>query len=117
MSRTGRIHAARLDRSPRLQLLLALLIERGQRGATTREIVVALLGKVVAVNSCIDELRENGFFIPCESERETDQGGHVYRYRFTGFAPQDSKPMSLQIVEIPEICEKFNLWKYCEILV
>lgn len=81
------------------------------------EIIIYGMGKIAAVNSSIDELRENGFFIPCKFERETDQGGHVHRYRFQGFAVQNDKPMSAQIVEIPEICEKFNLWKYCEILV
>lgn len=72
------MHAAKLEGSIRLQRVLAFLLH-GDRGwhdgwATTREIVSG--ADVCAVNSCIDELRDNGLEIECEAE-----GRGRYRYR------------------------------------
>lgn len=53
------IHAARLERSPRLQRVLELLSDG--RWYSTLDIVVG--AGVCAVNSCIAELRANGFAI------------------------------------------------------
>lgn len=76
--RTGKIHAAKLEASPRLQRVLAFLKARGSAGATTREIVVEC--DVCAVNSIIDELRENGVLIACRAAGRTQDGANVYRY-------------------------------------
>ncbi|WP_210879197.1 helix-turn-helix domain-containing protein [Roseovarius autotrophicus] len=55
--------------SPRLQRVLAVL--RDGRPHTTREIVRR--AHVVAVNSCIAELRANGAEILCTRERKKDR--------------------------------------------
>ncbi len=60
--RMGKIHAARLETSPRLQRVLALL-ERGGR-YSTRDIVMQ--AEVMAVNSAISELRANGITVHSE---------------------------------------------------
>jgi len=66
------MHAARLDRSPRLQRVLALLSDG--REYSTLDIVMG--AGVCAVNSCIAELRENGFLIAC---RQADRNRFLYR--------------------------------------
>lgn len=55
------MHAARLDKSDRLQRVLALL-EDG-RWHSTLDIVIG--AGVCAVNSCIAELRANGYSVAC----------------------------------------------------
>ena len=55
------MHCASLDSSPRLQRVLELLLDG--REHSTAEIVWG--ANVCAVNSCIAELRENGFRISC----------------------------------------------------
>jgi len=55
------MHAARLEASARLQRVLALL-EDGQWHSTL-DIVMA--AQVCAVNSCVAELRANGFRVDC----------------------------------------------------
>ena len=62
---------AKVDRSARLRRVLAVL-EDG-RGHSTLEIATA--ARVCAVNSCIAELRANGYEIGCRRE------GDVWRYR------------------------------------
>ena len=52
-------HFARLSHSPRLQRVLQLLHDREWR--STREIIYK--ANVCAVNTCIHELRQNGFII------------------------------------------------------
>lgn len=56
------MHAARLDRSPRLQRVLALLAD-GQPHSTLDIIRGA---HVCAVNSIVAELRHNGFAVCCQ---------------------------------------------------
>lgn len=56
------MHAAKLETSPRLQRVLAVL--RPGKALTTREIVIQ--AGVCAVNSCISELRMNGYSIECK---------------------------------------------------
>jgi hypothetical protein len=63
--------------SPRLQRVLAVL--RDGRPHTTREIVRR--ANVVAVNSCISELRANGAEILCTRERQKDR--LICRYTMT----------------------------------
>lgn len=73
MARTGKMHAANLEKSPRLQRVLAYLRRNGP--ATTLQISQACT--VCAVNSIIDELRENGFTIVCQAVKG---GRGVYQY-------------------------------------
>lgn len=72
------IHYARLSNSPRLQRLLAFLRSCGFIGASTREIIRG--ADVCAVNTCIDELRANGFQIECRAQGRSRDGASVYRY-------------------------------------
>lgn len=65
------MHAAKLGNSPRLQRTLALL--QDQRPHTTLDIIRG--ANVCAVNSCVDELRENGFTIDCK------RSGDIWYYR------------------------------------
>lgn len=65
------MHYARLDNSPRLQRVAALLAN-GQ-WHTTMEIIVG--ANVCAVNSAIAELRANGLAI------ESKRAGDVWSYR------------------------------------
>jgi len=58
MKRQG-MHSARLEKSPRLQRVAAYLGCKGWR--STRDIM--LHAEVCAVNSCVAELRQNGFDI------------------------------------------------------
>ena len=57
----SRMHAAKIDDSPRLQKVRDFLRRKGS--ATTREISNAC--DVYAVNSIIAELRANGFTVAC----------------------------------------------------
>jgi hypothetical protein len=68
------MHAARLENSPRLQRVLDVLMTG--RDLTTLDIVVE--AGVCAVNSCIAELRANGYDIRCWRE------GDVWLYRLEG---------------------------------
>lgn len=68
------LHAARLENSPRLQRVLDVLMTG--RALSTLDIVVET--GVCAVNSCIAELRANGFDIRCWRE------GDVWLYRLEG---------------------------------
>ena len=70
------MHAASLERSPRLQRALDLLLDGRER--STLEIIAG--AKVCAVNSVIAELREGGFSILCRQDRETS-GERVWLYR------------------------------------
>ena len=61
MAATGKIHYAKLENSGRLQRLLKFLSDGKEK--TTREIIRG--ADICAVNSSIDELRENNFDIRC----------------------------------------------------
>jgi len=58
------MNAARLENSPRLQRVAALLADG--REYSTLDIVIG--AGVCAVNSCVAELRANGFAIACRRE-------------------------------------------------
>ncbi|MDD3938027.1 hypothetical protein [Rhodoferax sp.] len=58
------MNSAKLENSGRLQRVLALL--QDGRAYTTLDIVIA--AGVCAVNSCIAELRCNGYAITCQRE-------------------------------------------------
>jgi hypothetical protein len=72
-------HAARLDKSNRLQALHGFLLSMGDCGATTQQIA-RHLGSV-AVHSDVSELRANGIGVTCEFEETNEYGRKVYRYR------------------------------------
>ncbi|GAB4112864.1 MAG: hypothetical protein Fur0019_19280 [Tibeticola sp.] len=63
--------AARIEASERLQRVLALLED--EREHTTLDIVIG--AGVCAVNSCVAELRANGYDIACRRQ------GDVWLYR------------------------------------
>ena len=58
----GTIHAAKVENSPRLKRVLALLSDH--KPHTTRDIIE--MAHCCAVNSCVSELRENGYEIACK---------------------------------------------------
>jgi biotin operon repressor len=65
------MHHARLEHSPRLKRVLALL----QDGRSLTTLQIAFGAGVLAVNSAIAELRENGYTITC---RRT---GDIWNYQ------------------------------------
>ena len=71
---------AKLEKSVRLQELLAFLRMRGKYGATTKEILVHC-EHVAAVSAAVAELRANGIGVECDAERSTASGATVYRYK------------------------------------
>lgn len=73
--KTGRIHAAKLERSPRLQRFLAVL-KSAKLPLSTR--TLQLEAEVCNPNSCAAELRENGFLIDCT------QKGRTFFYQLIG---------------------------------
>lgn len=66
------MHAARIDRSARLQRVLALLSDGAEH--STLDIVIG--AGVCAVNSCVAELRANGYEVHC---RRAGRERFVYR--------------------------------------
>ena len=73
------MHAARIERSKRLQDVLALLSRGGRY--STRDIIDKT--GYCAINSIVSELRANGYDIDCSSETGTINGRSqvVYYYR------------------------------------
>ena len=71
------MHAARLDRSPRLQRVHALLSDGAEY--STRDIIQG--AEVCAVNSCIAELRANGFYIENRQIKDPKTGRRIWLYR------------------------------------
>ena len=76
MKPKGIIHFAKLEKSPRLQRLLAFLQMGGEH--STRDIIVNT--GVVAVSAAASELRANGFDVGCKYQGETEDGNRVYVY-------------------------------------
>lgn len=72
------MHAAKLEKSPRLQGILAFLRERGARGATGWEILEKF--QVMNPGTEVSALRQNGIQVDCKQERVTETGRKVYRY-------------------------------------
>ena len=75
------MHSAVLENSPRLQRVLAAL-RSASRELTTRDIVIE--ADVCAVNSCIAELRDQGYDIRCR--QEVRGGRRLWLYRLVGQA-------------------------------
>lgn len=71
------MHSARLERSERLQRVHALLSDGAEH--STREIMAE--AHVCAVNSCIAELRDNGFYIEGRWDTDKRTGRRIYLYR------------------------------------
>lgn len=71
------MNAADIEKSDRLRRVLTVLSDGGER--TTLDIIA--YARVCAVNSCIAELRANGFDIRCRRE------GDKWFYRLEG-SPQ-----------------------------
>lgn len=61
MNRKGKMHAAKIENSPRLKRVFKLLMSGKE--FTTRQIMRR--ADVCAVNTCADELRDNGLDIKC----------------------------------------------------
>jgi len=66
------MHAAKLDNSARLQRVVEVLLDH--KPHTTRDII--RLAFCCAVNSCISELRANGYDIAC---KQVGRGRYEYR--------------------------------------
>jgi hypothetical protein len=67
----GRIHAGRVETSPRLQRVLAVLADGARH--TTRDLMFE--ANVCAVSACVSELRANGIDVRCEA---IARGRYVY---------------------------------------
>lgn len=72
----GRIHAAKVEKSPRLQGVLNLL----QDGGWHSSLELAKAGPTVAPATCVSELRSNGYEIETE-QRAADEGRRRWFYR------------------------------------
>jgi helix-turn-helix protein len=72
------MHAARVEKSPRLQRVVAALRAAGPGGITSRDL--ARQADVVAPATYVSELRRNGFTFSVTRERVTSTGARVFRY-------------------------------------
>ena len=77
------MHAAKLEKSPRLRRVHALLSDGCER--STLEIAIG--ARVCAVNSCIAELRANGAGITCR-QVTSPAGERLFLYRMHRAAPE-----------------------------
>ena len=71
------IHYAKLHNSPRLQRLLKFLSDL--KPHSTREIIQG--ANICAVNTAVDELRENGFDVVCAYIKTLADGARIYHYQ------------------------------------
>ena len=93
------IHAAPLD-SPRLYAVLALLRERGKRGATTLEL--HQVTNDMAPATTVSELRANGVTVDCRYEgKHAETGRKIYRYTLVSMPPVTSPTLTAQDAAIP----------------
>ncbi len=80
------MHSARLDRSPRLQRLLAALKTRDE--LTSMELLVE--ARIVGLSAAVSELRANGAIVDCR--QTTRAGGEpVWLYRLVA-EPGEAPP-------------------------
>ena len=82
-SRRPGSHAARLERSARLQRVLVVL-RAHPAGITTRELI--LFTGSCAPHSDVAELRANGYLVACDGVGRTGDGRKVFRYTLKGKA-------------------------------
>lgn len=78
--RTGKIHAAKLENSQRLQRVLSVLWEGGWISTWD----ISRRGSVCAVNSCIAELRALGYTIYSRCIKESFGAPARYEYQLKG---------------------------------
>lgn len=71
------MHAGRVSSSERLTLILTELRKAGSIGMTTRQLITAT--GMCAINSCISEIRANGFEVRCTCDGRKDRR-MIYRY-------------------------------------
>ena len=74
------MHAADLQNSDRLQRVLAFL----QDGAPHSTLEIVQGARVVAVNSCIAELRVAGYTISCRQATDPITGNRIWLYQLSG---------------------------------
>lgn len=72
------IHARNPETSPKLGRILKFLRERGNVGATSRDIMEFC--ETVAPGTCVSELRKAGHVIRCDYEGRLESGAKVFRY-------------------------------------
>lgn len=70
------MRSAKVESSPRLQRVRDLLADGAEH--STHDIIVK--AKVAAVNSCVAELRDNGYVIEGRWDRTPD-GARIFLYR------------------------------------
>lgn len=68
-----------IDKCPRLQRILGLLMSRGLEGATTLEI--QQISGSMAPSTDVSAIRHQGYDIQAKYEKRTESGSKVYRYR------------------------------------
>lgn len=71
------MHASKLETSKPLQAILTMLRDRGQQGATTKEIADSCMVENAA--TWVSMLRRNGYNIVCDFQG-TFEGRRRYRY-------------------------------------
>ena len=76
---TGAMHAAALDRSPRLRRVLEVL----RRGGEHSTLDIAREARVCAVSACVAELRANGVAVDCRVTVAPD-GARTWLYSLAG---------------------------------
>lgn len=76
------MHAAKVENSKPLQLILGLLLSRGEHGATTLEI--AEYASVQSASTWVSALRKNGHQVKCDYEGLSANHRKVHRYRLIG---------------------------------
>ena len=77
------MHAARLDRSPRLQRVHACLLD----GAEHTTLEIAITAQTVCPGTCVSELRAQGAHIECRRLVGGSRATPVYVYRMTRSVP------------------------------
>ena len=73
------MHAAKLSKSRRLQVLLRILKSRRPRGMTGLELASRTGSLAIATD--VSELRHSGVLIRCDYDFTTAEGRRVFRYR------------------------------------
>ena len=89
MSRPGVIHAGSPETSARIRATLDILVERGERGATTAEIQ-ARTGSMAPGTDVAElrvYLRRRGQAVRCDYQGKSANGAKIYRYFLVSCIP------------------------------
>jgi hypothetical protein len=78
-------HAANVEKSRRLQGVLHALRTAGDRGITSRDLMIK--ANVVAPGTCVSELRKSGYVIDCDLRNIYEDGTKIYSYKLLGRTP------------------------------